>query len=101
MTALIKNPRVMKNVQEEVRNFGGQKDFLEEEIIYEFLKKIAHEYRAKGYGKDKKITVGVISFYLQAIRNLRKGIKNLREDKNYKDDFSALDISINTVDREI
>ncbi|XLR11817.1 hypothetical protein S83_039755 [Arachis hypogaea] len=33
MTALIKNPRVMKKVQEEIRNFGGQKDFLEEENI--------------------------------------------------------------------
>ncbi|XP_015950605.1 cytochrome P450 83B1 isoform X1 [Arachis duranensis] len=33
MTALIKNPRVMKKVQDEVRNFGGQKDFLEEEDI--------------------------------------------------------------------
>ncbi|XP_057745766.1 cytochrome P450 83B1-like [Arachis stenosperma] len=33
MTALIKNPRVMKKVQEEIRNFGGQKDFLKEEDI--------------------------------------------------------------------
>ncbi|XP_057743961.1 cytochrome P450 83B1-like [Arachis stenosperma] len=33
MTALIKNPRVMKKVQDEIRNFGGQKDFLEEEDI--------------------------------------------------------------------
>ncbi|MED6112296.1 hypothetical protein PIB30_060404 [Stylosanthes scabra] len=33
MTALIKNPRVMRKVQEELRNFGGQKDFLEEEEI--------------------------------------------------------------------
>ena len=85
--------------ESKIGNSTSSCNFLEEEIIYEFLKKIAHEYRAKGYGKDKKITVGVISFYLQAIRNLRKGIKNLREDKNYKDDFSALDISINTVDR--
>ncbi|RYR72187.1 hypothetical protein S83_005518 [Arachis hypogaea] len=33
MTALIKNPRVMKKVQDEIRNIGGQKDFLEEEDI--------------------------------------------------------------------
>ncbi|MED6170195.1 hypothetical protein PIB30_028581 [Stylosanthes scabra] len=33
MTALIKNPRVMKKVQKEIRDFGGQKDFLEEDDI--------------------------------------------------------------------
>ncbi|KAL1331274.1 cytochrome P450 83B1-like [Arachis ipaensis] len=33
MTALIKNPRVMKKVQEEIKNFGGQKYFLKEEDI--------------------------------------------------------------------
>ncbi|MED6170196.1 hypothetical protein PIB30_028582 [Stylosanthes scabra] len=33
MTALIKNSRVMKKVQEEVRYFGGQKNFIEEENI--------------------------------------------------------------------
>ncbi|KAG5053853.1 hypothetical protein JHK85_006363 [Glycine max] len=31
MTALLKNPRVMKKVQEEIRNLGGKKDFLGEE----------------------------------------------------------------------
>ncbi|KAG5070988.1 hypothetical protein JHK86_006199 [Glycine max] len=33
MTALVKNPRVMKKVQEEVRNVGGTKDFLDEDDI--------------------------------------------------------------------
>ncbi|MED6157484.1 hypothetical protein PIB30_023525 [Stylosanthes scabra] len=33
MTALMKNPRVMKKVQEEVRNFGDKKDFLDEDDI--------------------------------------------------------------------
>ncbi|KAL5133073.1 Cytochrome P450 71A9 [Glycine soja] len=33
MTALVKNHRVMKKVQEEVRNVGGTKDFLDEDDI--------------------------------------------------------------------
>ncbi|MED6176320.1 hypothetical protein PIB30_087028 [Stylosanthes scabra] len=33
MTALMKNPRVMKKVQEEVRNLGDQKNFLDEDDI--------------------------------------------------------------------
>ncbi|XP_027337287.1 cytochrome P450 71A1-like [Abrus precatorius] len=33
MTALIKNPRVMKKVQEEIRSMGGQKDLLDEDDI--------------------------------------------------------------------
>ncbi|KAL2337553.1 hypothetical protein Fmac_011999 [Flemingia macrophylla] len=33
MTALIKNPRVMKKVQEEIRNLGGTKTFLDEDDI--------------------------------------------------------------------
>ncbi|XP_027905557.1 cytochrome P450 83B1-like [Vigna unguiculata] len=33
MTALLKNPRVMKKVQEEIRNLAGEKDFLSEDDI--------------------------------------------------------------------
>ncbi|KAK7390173.1 hypothetical protein VNO78_25472 [Psophocarpus tetragonolobus] len=33
MTALMKNPRVMKKVQEEIRNVGGTKEFLDEDDI--------------------------------------------------------------------
>ncbi|KAK7349661.1 hypothetical protein VNO77_07203 [Canavalia gladiata] len=36
MTALIQNPRVMKKVQEEIRNLGGNKDFLNEDDIQKF-----------------------------------------------------------------
>ncbi|PNX89813.1 cytochrome p450 83b1-like protein [Trifolium pratense] len=36
MTALIRNPRVMKKVQEEIRNLGGKKDFLDENEIQNF-----------------------------------------------------------------
>ena len=36
MTALIKNPRVMKKLQEEIRSMGGKKDFLDEEDIQNF-----------------------------------------------------------------
>ncbi|GAU25684.1 hypothetical protein TSUD_266110 [Trifolium subterraneum] len=36
ITALIRNPRVMKKVQEEIRNYGGKKDFLDENEIQNF-----------------------------------------------------------------
>ncbi|TKY63685.1 cytochrome P450 family 71 protein [Spatholobus suberectus] len=36
MTALVKHPRVMKKVQEEIRNLGGKKDFLDEDDIQKF-----------------------------------------------------------------
>ncbi|CAK8575115.1 unnamed protein product [Lathyrus sativus] len=36
MTALIKNPRVMRKVQEEIRNVGDKKDFLDEDDIQNF-----------------------------------------------------------------
>ncbi|KAK2433054.1 cytochrome P450 83B1 [Trifolium repens] len=36
MTALIRNPRVMKKVQEEIRNFGCKKEFLDENDIQNF-----------------------------------------------------------------
>ncbi|RDX68735.1 Cytochrome P450 83B1, partial [Mucuna pruriens] len=36
MTALLKNPRVMKKVQEEIRTLGGKRDFLDEDEIQKF-----------------------------------------------------------------
>jgi cytochrome P450 len=36
MTTLIKNPRVMKKLQEEIRNTGVKKDFLDEDDIQNF-----------------------------------------------------------------
>jgi cytochrome P450 len=36
MTALIRNPRVMKKVQEEIRNFGCKKEFIDENDIQNF-----------------------------------------------------------------
>ncbi|KAG5042129.1 hypothetical protein AAZX31_03G027600 [Glycine max] len=36
MTELVRHPRVMKKVQEEIRNLGGKKDFLEENDIQKF-----------------------------------------------------------------
>jgi cytochrome P450 len=36
MTALIRNPRVMKKLQDEIRNFGGKKDFVDENDIQNF-----------------------------------------------------------------
>ncbi|KAK7382237.1 hypothetical protein VNO80_01024 [Phaseolus coccineus] len=37
MTALLKNPRVMKKVQEEIRTLGGKKEFLEDHDVEKFL----------------------------------------------------------------
>ncbi|TKY63687.1 cytochrome P450 family 71 protein [Spatholobus suberectus] len=36
MTALLKNPRVMKKAQEEIRSLAGKKDFLDEDDIQNF-----------------------------------------------------------------
>ncbi|KAL2337548.1 hypothetical protein Fmac_011994 [Flemingia macrophylla] len=36
MTELVKHPRVMKKVQEEIRNWGGKKDFLDEDDTQNF-----------------------------------------------------------------
>ncbi|XP_020204968.1 cytochrome P450 83B1 [Cajanus cajan] len=36
MTLLLKHPRVMKKVQEEIRNLGGKKDFLDEDDTQKF-----------------------------------------------------------------
>ncbi|ESW05997.1 hypothetical protein PHAVU_010G010900 [Phaseolus vulgaris] len=45
MTALLKNPRVMKKVQEELRNLGNEKDFLHEDDIQKlpYLKAVIKE----------------------------------------------------------
>ena len=59
------------------------------------LKKIAHSYKEKGYSKENKKTVGVISFYQMQVNEIRE---IFREAKNYFD-FSSIDVDINTVDR--
>ncbi|CAJ1948659.1 unnamed protein product [Sphenostylis stenocarpa] len=45
MTALVRNPRVMKKVQEEIRNLGGKKYFLDEDDIQKlsYLKAVIKE----------------------------------------------------------
>lgn len=68
---------------------------LEKYIIIELLKKIAHTYKEKGYSKENKKTVGVISFYQMQVNEIRE---IFREAKNYFD-FSSIDVDINTVDR--
>ncbi len=64
-------------------------------LIIELLKKMAKEYGAKGYSKNKQKTVGVISFYQLQVNRIRALLKT--ERKNF--DFSPLNIDINTVDR--
>lgn len=65
-------------------------NYLEENIIVSLLKKIDLAYQENGLGQ-KKVTVGVISFYQAAVNNLRKKIR--------REHFKVLDISTNTVDR--
>ncbi|XP_058752193.1 cytochrome P450 83B1-like [Vicia villosa] len=45
MAALVKNPRVMRKVQEEIRNVGAKKDFLDEDDIqnFSYLKAVIKE----------------------------------------------------------
>ncbi|XP_058734616.1 cytochrome P450 71A1-like [Vicia villosa] len=45
MVALVKNPRVMRKVQEEIRNVGAKKDFLDEDDIQKisYLKAVIKE----------------------------------------------------------
>lgn len=64
-------------------------------LIVELLKKMAQEYKEKGYNKNNQKTVGVISFYQLQVNRLRNMIK--KEKKKF--DFSSLNIDINTVDR--
>ena len=45
---------------------------LEENIVVALLEKLNQAYVAQGYGRDKKITVGVISFYQAAVNNMRR-----------------------------
>ena len=71
-------------------------NILEQYIIIELLKKMAEEYTRKGYGKEKKKTVGIISFYMQQIRDIKKMYqKELKSNPNLK----ALDVVVNTVDQ--
>lgn len=68
---------------------------LEENIVMALLEKLNQAYVAQGYGRDKKITVGVISFYQAAVNNMRRKIKRLRSQGK----LTALEVSTNTVDR--
>jgi len=64
-------------------------------MIVELLKKIAAEYTRQGYGKDKRKTVGVISFYQKQVDIIRRLFKAVRRDSI----FDAISVDINTVDR--
>lgn len=77
-------------------NSTSATNILEQYIIIELLKKMAEEYTNKGYGKNKKKTIGVISFYLQQVRDIRK---LCQKERSKNSNFKALDITVNTVDR--
>lgn len=73
----------------------SRRNVLEVAIIDELLIKIAEAYTALGYGGKKKVSVGVISFYMSQVGELRHHVKELRK----RPEFSALAIDVNTVDR--
>lgn len=74
-------------------------NILEKHLIIELLKKIATEYKKQGLGKKDAVSVGVISFYQRQVNEIRAEVKKLRNSKEYKDAFEAIDIDVNTVDR--
>lgn len=74
-------------------------NILEKHLIIELLKKIATEYKKQGLGKKDAVSVGVISFYQRQVNEIRAEVKKLRNSKEYKDVFEAIDIDVNTVDR--
>lgn len=76
-------------------NSTSNYNVLEKYIVMELLKKIADEYREKGYNKDKQKTVGVISFYQMQVNEIREAFREAK--KSF--DFSSVDVDINTVDR--
>ncbi|MCR5620382.1 MAG: AAA family ATPase [Treponema sp.] len=72
---------------------------LEKYLIVELLKKIASEYKKNGRSKDNSISIGVISFYLRQVNEIRAAVKKVRDSKEFSSDFDSLNIDVNTVDR--
>lgn len=66
---------------------------LEAYIAVELLKKIASEY--KKLNLDRQVSIGIISLYQLQVNIIRDMIKKERK----KNDFSAVNIDVNTVDR--
>lgn len=74
-------------------------NILEKYLIIELLKKIAAEYKKQGLGKKNAVSVGVISFYQRQVNEIRAEVRKIRNSKEFKDAFEAIDIDVNTVDR--
>jgi len=74
-------------------------NILEKYIIVELLKKIAIEYKKQGITKENSVSVGVISFYQRQVNEIRSEVRKLKQSKEFKNDFSSIDIDVNTVDR--
>ena len=71
-------------------------NILEKYIIIELLRRMAEEYTRMGYGRKKKKTVGIISFYMRQIREIKVMYQQARKNNPA---FNALDVAVNTVDR--
>ncbi len=74
-------------------------NIMEKYLIIELLKKIAAEYKKQGLGKKDAVSVGVISFYQRQVNEIRAEVRKIRNSKEFKDAFEAIDIDVNTVDR--
>ncbi len=78
-------------VHYETQSGTSKVNTLEATLIVELLKKMDAEYKKKGYGDDKRKTVGVISFYGKQVAEIRRRVK--------QHSFNALYVDVNTVDR--
>ena len=74
-------------------------NILEQNLVMELLKKIAKEYAKLGHGKKNPISVGIISFYQRQVNDIRRKVREIKDSKEYRDDFVSLNIDVNTVDR--
>lgn len=80
-------------------NTTSARNIYEAVIAVELVKKIGDAYLAQGYGQKghTKKTVGIISFYLSQVNEIRSRMRILRQKKCPS--LKAIDVDVNTVDR--
>lgn len=70
-------------------------NILEQHMIMELLVKMDDYYKGLGYGPDNPKSVGIISFYQLQVNEIKDKFRKL----NKKRKFTAISVTINTVDR--
>lgn len=73
----------------------SMQNIFEVNIIIEVVTKIANAYTTKGYTRENRKTIGIISFYQSQVTEIRNRIRKLRN----RPEFASVDIDVNTVDR--